>query len=183
MKRGPFFAFFLAACVATGAEANSFRTTVSGFFTNNKIQIVAKQAPIKFNRFVPQLGRRAVAGKNAHIGFKRRGIRGNGIYAHATFVIDTTQAVPGGAFTVNIVTDKVHITSWYPYATQNRSFQCHVFEDDNTCVCDPRGPWNICKNTATSNAIRGMFVAAARASRLEAAHALQQAGVTVTNNP
>jgi hypothetical protein len=163
MKLVPSFAFFLAACLASGAEAVPFNTTVSANFANHHVVIMSMTAPMDTDWFIQRTGGRTVWGDNAKIGHKTHDAHlGHAIYAHATFVISTAKDLHDH-YTVNINADKVHITSWYPDADQDRSHQCGA---------DP-----------ASATIRAGFVAAARASRFAATYALQQQGVTVTNNP
>jgi hypothetical protein len=180
MKLGAPFAFLLAACIASGAEANDFDTPLSREFSNRDIEIANGQAVMEFHYFIDQQRRRTVWSRDSRIGRKKRVRPGNGIYAHATFVIRTTRDVHG-RYTVNINADKVHITSWYPLEDQDTSAQCRVYEDD-ACRCTDEKKWNICRNTPAFRTIREGFVVAAQESRIAAKNALQQAGVTVTEN-
>jgi len=169
-------AFFVGACIASGAEARSFNTPVSGDYSGHGIRIVATTAPMDTGWFVERTGGRVVWSDNATIGHMPHNHKNYPITAHATFVIRTTQL--GNTHIVNINAGTVHVTSWYPDADdQDASEQCHVFE---TGVCKCAGPhWRICNITA----IRQDFVAAAQASRLAATQQLQDEGVTVTNHP
>src|SRR5215472_15690150 len=181
MKLVAIFAFYLAACIASAAEANDFDTPLSKQFSNNDIEIANGYAVMEFQRFVKKTRPRTVYSRDSRIGRKLLVRPGNGIYAHATFVIRTTKD-RFGHYTVNLNADRVHITSWYPDEDQNASAQCRVNEDDR-CDCTRRKKWNICRNTQAFRTIRHGFVVAAQESRIAAKDALQQAGVTVTENP
>jgi hypothetical protein len=181
MKRAPLSAFFLAASIASGAQASPFDVTVSGNYRDHQIVIESKTAPMDTDFFTARTGGRTVWSYNVKIGHKTHDAHlGNAIYAHATFVIRTTKAVDD-TYTVNINAGRVHITSWYPHADQDASHQCHVYED-GTCNCLD-AEWDICGNDPASTSIRMSFILAARLSRFAATHALQDEGVTVTNNP
>jgi hypothetical protein len=171
--------FFVAACIASGAEARGFNTTVSGNYTGHGIQIVPTTAPMNTGWFVERTGGRVVWSDDATIGYMTHNHKNYPLTAHATYVIRTTQL--GNTHIVNINAGTVHVTSWYPFADQDRSEQCHVFE---TGVCNCAGPhWHICGGDTASTAIRQGFIAAAQASRLAATQQLQDEGVTVTNHP
>ena len=171
MKCALLLAFFLA--VATGAEAARFNTKVSEDYDSQRIRIETKTPSMSTNPFLA-LGGHTVSGRKAWIGRKKQVTPPNGIYAHATFVFNTTRN--GANYTVNINAGRVHITSWYPYRDQGRSWQCHVYEN-GACACS-RTQWNICGNAT----ILGDFQAPAQESRRAAKAALEAEGVTVTNN-
>jgi hypothetical protein len=98
------------------------------------------------------------------------GTHNGDLAAHATWVIFYASNMK----TVNIAKNKVHITNWFG------DERCHVYED-GTCNCDGNRIWNICKNPQARNYV-STLVALATAARINAKHALEQAGYNVTQD-
>lgn len=144
----------------------AFQTTVSTAYVTPYVQMILANSNMDTSWFVQRAGGRTIYSTDVYVG---RLVHGAGsINAHATWVINYDPTTR----TVNLNKNKTHITNWWG------AQRCHVYED-GTCNCGTNPNWTICG--ALPNYVKALH-AAAIAARINAVHALTQAGYTVTNN-
>lgn len=157
-----------AMFVPGAAHATDFLVTVSPAYADRNVVLALTNSTMDTAWFTQNAGGRTVYSSDVTIG---RLTHGTGvIQAHATWVISYNPSTR----TVNLNAGRTHITNWWG------NQRCNVYED-GTCTCGNNQNWAICSYAPMQTYVTTL-VAGARIAALNAQHALQQAGYTVTRN-